>query len=243
MDKILSIAEKYNLIVIEDAAQAIMSDYKGKAPGTMGHMGTLSFHETKNIHCGEGGALLINDEKLIERAEIIREKGTDRSKFFRGQIDKYSWVDIGSSYPLSELAAAFLWAQIQEAENITKKRLKIWYKYHEAFEEGEKSGFIRRPVIPPHCKHNAHMYYLLLPSLKKRKAFISYLKDKEIESVFHYVPLHNSRGGKKFGRSGVDCSLTEKLSDCLVRLPLWAGMGNKTERVIEEVKTFLKKSG
>jgi len=240
MDEILSIAHKYDLYVIEDAAQAIMSHYRGRAPGTLGHMGTLSFHETKNIHSGEGGGLLINDEGFIERAEIIREKGTDRSRFFRGEVDKYSWVDTGSSYPPSELAAAFLWAQMKQGEEITKKRIDIWNKYHSSFEDLEKEEKLRRPVVPSHCRHNAHMYYLLLPDLKVRNLFISYLKEKGIQAVFHYVPLHNSVAGKKYGRPEGDCPVTVRVSDCLVRLPLWAGMDKETDMVIEEVRAFFR---
>jgi len=203
-------------------------------------MGTLSFHETKNIHSGEGGGLLINDEGFIERAEIIREKGTDRSKFFRGEVDKYSWVDTGSSYPPSELAAAFLWAQMKQGEEITKKRIDIWNKYHSSFEDLEKEEKLRRPVVPSHCRHNAHMYYLLLPDLKVRNLFISYLKEKGIQAVFHYVPLHNSVAGKKYGRAEGDCPVTVRVSDCLVRLPLWPGMDKETDMVIEEVRAFFK---
>jgi dTDP-4-amino-4,6-dideoxygalactose transaminase len=221
MDTIMNIAQRHNLLVIEDAAQGIMSTYKNKPLGSIGHMGAYSFHETKNIISGEGGALLINDEHFVERAEIIREKGTNRSQFFRGQVDKYTWVDIGSSYLPGEVIAAFLWAQMEEAEAITKRRLEVWEIYHKVLAPLESAGILRRPIVPPSCEHNAHMYYILLDSLEKRTEFIDKLKEKSINTVFHYVPLHNSPAGRKYGRVSGEMANTEELADRLVRLPLW----------------------
>ncbi len=232
MDTIMDIAQRHNLLVIEDAAQGIMSTYKGKPLGSIGHLGAYSFHETKNIISGEGGALLVNDDRFVERAEMIREKGTNRGQFFRGQVDKYTWVDIGSSYLPGEVIAAFLWAQMEEAESITQRRLAIWERYHEAFEDMEISGLVRRPVIPVTCSHNAHMYYLLLSNLDKRTAFINDLKVKGINSVFHYVPLHSAPVGMKFGRANGDLSITSQFSERLVRLPLWIGLDLHIDRVI-----------
>ena len=224
MDTILSIAKKYNLLVIEDAAQGVMSTYKGRALGSIGHMGAYSFHETKNVISGEGGALLINDVRFEKRAEIIREKGTNRSQFFRGQVDKYTWVDIGSSFLPSEIIAAFLWAQLQEANDITQKRLTIWDQYHAELVKYEENGYLRRPIIPAQIQHNAHMYYILLNSLDERMSVIERLKKKQINAVFHYVPLHSSPGGLKYGRKNGGLPFTENLSDRLLRLPLWVGM-------------------
>jgi len=235
MDAIMDIAHRHGLLVIEDAAQGLMADYRGKALGTLGHLGTISFHETKNLISGEGGALLINDERFIERAEIIREKGTNRSRFFRGQVDKYTWVDIGSSYLPGELIAAFLLAQMEEADEITRRRLNIWDIYHRSFIEVEKAGKISRPVIPEGCSHNAHMYYILMKDLAHRTDFISRLKDEDIHAVFHYVPLHSSPAGRKYGRTHGDLKVTEDISERVVRLPLWIGMeeiaGNLAEKM------------
>jgi dTDP-4-amino-4,6-dideoxygalactose transaminase len=192
MDAIMGIAKRHDLLVIEDAAQAVMSTYKDEHLGTIGHLGAYSFHETKNIISGEGGALLVNDARFAERAEIIREKGTNRSQFFRGQIDKYTWVDIGSSYLPGEVIAAFLWAQMEEALTITEKRMDLWHRYHAALAPLENTGKLRRPIIPDGCRHNAHMYYILLESMDKRAAIISHLKEQGVLAVFHYVPLHNS---------------------------------------------------
>lgn len=241
MDVIMAIAEKHSLIVIEDAAQGIMSSYKGRALGSIGHMAALSFHETKNIISGEGGALLINDAVYAERAEIIREKGTNRSQFFRGQVDKYTWVDVGSSYLPSELIAAFLWAQMEEAEDITNQRLELWDLYHDAFAEIEHEGLVRRPVIPDECRHNAHMYYLLLPNLEERTAMLGTLKEKGVGAVFHYIPLHSASAGKKFGRAEGSLELTDSISDRLLRLPLWVGLtpdmsAMVIDNVIKQVK-------
>src|SRR5450830_578762 len=233
MNTIMDIANRHNLLVIEDAAQGIMSTYKGRALGAIGHLGCYSFHETKNVISGEGGALLINDDRFVERAEIIREKGTNRSSFFRGQVDKYTWVDIGSSYLPGEIIAAFLWAQMEEAEAITQKRLGIWQQYHDALAPLEVSGVLRRPVIPADCQHNAHMYYVLLETLEKRTQLISEFKRQDVAAVFHYVPLHSSPAGKKYGRVSGVMTNTENLSDCLLRLPLWLGLGEQQQTVLD----------
>jgi len=227
MDTIMAIAEKYDLLVIEDAAHGIMSTYKDRPLGSMGHMGCLSFHETKNIISGEGGALLINDERFVERAEIIREKGTNRSQFSRGQVDQYTWCDIGSSFLPGEIIAAFLWAQMQEAVGITKKRLGIWEAYHEGLSASEADEVIRRPVVPEHCKHNAHMYYLLSQSLSHRSSIIELLGQQGVNAVFHYVPLHSSPGGKRYGRPSGALRQTNDLAARLLRLPLWVGVDTK----------------
>jgi len=235
MDAIMDIAVRHKLLVIEDAAQGILSSYKGRPLGGIGHLAALSFHETKNIISGEGGALLVNDPELAERAEIIREKGTNRSQFFRGQVDKYTWVDIGSSFLPSELIAAFLWAQMEEADAITQRRLGIWRTYHDAFVDLEQRGKVVRPQVPAHCPHNAHMYQLLLPSLEKRTAFIAALKSQGISSVFHYVPLHAAPAGRRLGRAVGDMRHTLELSDRLVRLPLWVGLEEHQEEVIHQI--------
>lgn len=239
MDVIMDIALSHKLLVIEDAAQGIMSTYDGLALGTVGHMGAYSFHETKNIICGEGGALLINDDSLAERAEIIREKGTNRTQFFCGQVDKYTWVDIGSSYLPGELIAAFLWAQMEEAESITARRLGVWKQYHEALEPLEKVGKLRRPSIPLNCQHNGHMYYILLNSLEIRTRVINELKKLGINTVFHYVPLHSSPGGQKFARTSGLMKNTEALSDRLLRLPLWLGVEDKIEQITTSLSVLL----
>ena len=235
MDVIMEIAGRHQLLVIEDAAQGIMSAYKGRPLGSIGHMAALSFHETKNIISGEGGALLINDPRFVERAEVIREKGTNRSQFFRGQVDKYTWTDFGSSYLPSELISAFLWAQMEEADSITKRRLAIWDTYHGFFAQAERSNKIRRPVVPVGCTHNAHMYYLLLPDLEQRTRFISKLKAADIGSVFHYVPLHSSPFGQQAARSHGQMTRTDDLSDRLVRLPLWLGLEEVQADVIQKI--------
>jgi dTDP-4-amino-4,6-dideoxygalactose transaminase len=224
MDAIMDIAARHDLVVIEDAAQGILSTYKGRPLGSIGHMAALSFHETKNIISGEGGALLVNDARFVERAEIIREKGTNRSQFFRGQVDKYTWVDIGSSYLPGEILAAFLWAQMEEADAITRRRLELWASYHHWFAATERAGRVRRPIVPPDCRHNAHMYYLLLPDAASRTAFIACLETVDIHCVFHYVPLHTSPMGRRVGRSAGSMQHTEALSERLVRLPLWVGL-------------------
>lgn len=234
MDEIGALAAKHGLQVVEDAAQGVMSTYKGRALGGIGSLGALSFHETKNVISGEGGALLINDARFLERAEMIREKGTNRSRFFRGQIDKYTWMDVGSSYLPSEIVAAFLAAQLEHAREITDRRLAIWERYHAWAAELEGDGVLRRPVVPAHCTHNAHMYYLLLPSLEARQRFIASLKADGIGAVFHYVPLHSTPAGREFGRPAVGSGLpvTDRVSDTLVRLPLWVGLEEHLDQVL-----------
>jgi dTDP-4-amino-4,6-dideoxygalactose transaminase len=235
MDTIMEIAERHNLLVIEDAAQGLLSSYKGRALGTIGHLGALSFHETKNIISGEGGALLINDPSLEEQAEIVWEKGTNRKKFFCGEVDKYSWIDLGSSYLPSELVAAFLFAQMEEAEVITAQRSSIWDTYHAALLAAETQGKIKRPTVPDKCIHNAHLYYLLLPDGKKRDALINSLKQNSIDAAFHYVPLHSSPAGKKYGRCSGALNITNSISERIVRLPLWIGLDELQEHVIAAV--------
>lgn len=241
MDVIMAIAKKHNLLVIEDAAQGIDSAYKNKPLGAIGHLGTYSFHETKNIISGEGGALLINDAQFIERAEVIREKGTNRNKFFRGEVDKYTWVDIGSSYLPSEIIAAFLWAQFEQAEKICQSRLEIWEKYHEAFKDLEQQGHLKRPIVPEHCQYNAHMYYILLNSLQERTELIRFMDQKNnVKSVFHYVPLHSSPAGQKYARVSGSMTHTNETSDRLLRLPMWVGLQNQST-VIESIQQFFKR--
>lgn len=242
MDSIMEIASRHNLLVIEDAAQAIMASYKGRVLGSIGHLGCYSFHETKNIISGEGGALLINDSALAKRAEIIREKGTNRNSFFRGQVDKYTWVDIGSSYLPGEIIAAFLWAQMQEADNISAQRLSIWHRYHSAFEKLEHAERLIRPTIPLGCEHNAHMFYLLLNDFADRTGFISEMKQYEINCVFHYVPLHSSPYGLVCGRAHGALTVTTCLADRLVRLPLWLGLEESLDPVMERMLAYLGQS-
>lgn len=224
MSKILEVAERHNFLVIEDAAQAIMSKQNERPLGSIGHLGTLSFHETKNIVSGEGGALLINDQRLIERAELIREKGTNRSKFFRGQVDKYTWVDIGSSYLPGEIIAAFLWAQLEEAEQITRQRATLWARYHKSFEDLERKGRVRRPSTSAPTDHNSHIYYLIMEDSSDQTAFIDAMRTEGIQCVFHYVPLHKAPAGVQLAKTVGELSVTSNLADRLVRLPLWIGM-------------------
>jgi dTDP-4-amino-4,6-dideoxygalactose transaminase len=239
MDAIMAIAARHGLLVIEDAAQGVMSTYKGRPLGSIGDLAAISFHETKNIISGEGGALLVNNPRFGDRADIIREKGTNRSQFFRGQVDKYTWVDIGSSYLPGEIIAAFLWAQMEEVERITQRRLAMWNAYHQWFAESERAGRLRRPVVPAHCTHNAHMYYVLLPDLKQRTALIDKLRDADIRSVFHYVPLHTSPAGRKYGCTRGELPVTDDIADRLVRLPLWVGMEDRQIEVIRAVLAIL----
>jgi len=224
MDKIMDIAKKYNLLVIEDAAQGILSSYKGRPLGSIGDIGCLSFHETKNIISGEGGAILLNNKKFIKRAEIIREKGTDRTSFMRGEISKYSWMDIGSSFLPGELTAAFLWAQLQEGHFITKQRKDIWDFYHQSFESLEELKKITRPNIPQHIFHNGHIYYILVPENYDRDKFIESMRSVGVHCVFHYVPLHSSKVGRKIGRVSGDLKVTEDLASRIVRIPIWLGI-------------------
>src|SRR5574344_1494434 len=224
MDTIMDIARRHNLTVIEDAAQAIASTYKGKSLGTFGDFGCYSFHETKNISMGEGGALLIQNEDLVEPAEIIREKGTNRAKFFRGQIDKYTWVNDGSGYLASDMNAAYLWAQLENIDIIQKKRLSVWNRYREGLSELEKKEYIEFGVIPDECTNNAHMFYIKTKDLDERTRLISYLKENEINSVFHYIPLHSAPAGKKYGRFHGEDKYTTKESERLLRLPMFYGL-------------------
>lgn len=239
MDTIMEIARRHRLLVVEDAAQGVMSTYHGKPLGTIGDFGCYSFHETKNYSMGEGGALLIRDPKYNERAEILREKGTNRSKFYRGQVDKYTWVDFGDSYLPSELNAAYLWAQLEKADEINKNRLKTWNTYYEAFQGLEKAGKLELPRVPDGCVHNAHMFYVKLKNLEERTCFIEYMKKQGIGCVFHYIPLHSAPTGLKYGRLHGADEYTTKESERLVRLPMYYGMlGQDIDRVINEVNTF-----
>ena len=241
MDTILEIAGRHHLAVIEDAAQAINATYKGKALGTFGDFGCISFHETKNISMGEGGALLIKDAALTEKAEIIREKGTNRSKFFRGQIDKYTWMDFGSSYLPSEMNAAYLWAQLELLDEITKKRLSDWDHYREGLKDLEEAGRITLPVIPKDCKQNGHMFYLKTRNLEERTAFIAFMKEKGINTPFHYVPLHSAPAGLKYGRFAGTDRFTTSESERLVRLPMFLSLRQEDQlQVIECVHEFFK---
>lgn len=235
MDTILDIAKRHQLHVVEDAAQGVMATYKGRALGSLGDFGTYSFHETKNVISGEGGALLVNNTSLALRAEIIREKGTDRSRFFRGEVDKYTWQEAGSSFLPGELIAAFLWAQLEEANRITAERLAIWQRYHELMEPFESRGFLRRPIVPDECQHNGHMYYILLSPEINRQKVLDRFKQNDIGSVFHYVPLHSSPGGVRYGRAHGDLTVTDRQSERLVRLPMWADLTMEQQNQIVEV--------
>ncbi len=239
MDAIMSIARKHDLLVVEDAAQGVMSTYKGRALGTIGDFGCYSFHETKNYSMGEGGALLIRDEKDNDAAEILREKGTDRAKFFRGQVDKYTWVDYGSSYLPSDLNAAYLWAQLEVADAINEDRLATWNEYNENFANLKKCGFLELPTVPQDCVHNAHMFYVKCADLDERSAFIAYLKKKGVQAVFHYIPLHSAPAGLKFGRFSGEDEYTTKESERLVRLPLYFNMDPSDRmRVMDVVQHY-----
>ena len=240
MDTILEIGNKNNIPIVEDAAQSFLSEYKGKPLGSIGQMAALSFHESKNVVSGEGGALLINDKRLIKRAEIIREKGTNRGQFFRGEIDKYTWIDIGSSYLPSEITAAFLYTQLKKSKDIVKKRMRVWELYHNAFTDLEDNGHLRRPIIPQGCIHNAHIYYLLLPTEKKRNSILNKLNSSGIPAVFHYVPLHSAPAGIKYCRTTGTLNNTTELAARLIRLPLYAHMNDEdVEKVIEEVRNSI----
>jgi dTDP-4-amino-4,6-dideoxygalactose transaminase len=233
MDTIMALAKKYNLFVVEDAAQGVMSTYKGRALGTIGHIGCFSFHETKNYTAGgEGGATLVNDPSLIDRAEIIREKGTNRSQFFRGQVDKYTWRDIGSSYLMADLQAAYLWGQLEAAEKINQQRLKLWQTYHDALSPLARAGRIELPCVPKDCVQNAHMFYIKLREVEDRTALISYLKEAEIMAVFHYIPLHACPAGEKFGYFHGEDRFTSKESERLVRLPLFYNLSSANQRTV-----------
>lgn len=239
MDKIMELAKKYNLYVIEDAAQGIMSSYKGKALGTIGDFGCFSFHETKNYSMGEGGALLIQDEKYVEDAEIIREKGTNRSKYYRGQIDKYTWMNFGSSYLPSDMNAAYLYAQLELAEEINDARLVCWNRYYENLKGLQEAGLIELPVVPNGCVHNAHMFYIKAKDIEERTALINFLKSKGVMSVFHYIPLHTAPAGLKYGRFHGEDKYTTKESERLTRLPMFYGLTlEQVDYISDQVKCF-----
>ena len=239
MDSIVAIARRHGLKIVEDAAQGIMAGYKNRALGAIGDLGAFSFHETKNISSGEGGSLLVRDAEMVQRAEIIREKGTDRGRFFRGEVDKYTWQDLGSSFLPNEMTAAFLWAQLEEAQRITSERLAIWRRYHEMLEPLEQRGLLRRPIVPDDCQHNGHMYYILLAPDIERQQVLNGLKRNSIGAVFHYVPLHSSPAGMRYGRTHGDLALTTSLSQRLVRLPMWVGFSESQQQRVCEVLTGL----
>jgi dTDP-4-amino-4,6-dideoxygalactose transaminase len=237
MDAIVDCARRHGLLVIEDAAQGMMSSFEGRALGSFGELGCLSFHETKNLIAGEGGALVVNREDWVERAEIVQEKGTDRSKFFRGEVDRYTWVELGSSFITSEINAAFLWAQLESADEITAARHRVWRAYQERLAPLEQHGLLRRPVVPPGAEHNAHMYYLLLPDGARRDRLIEQLAQRQIQAVFHYVPLHSSPAGRRYGKAAGPLEVTDDVSRRLVRLPLWVGM---SEEEVDRVATAVE---
>ena len=241
MDTIMDIAKRHNLLVIEDAAQAFDSYYKGKPLGTIGDMGCFSFHETKNVMSGEGGRFVTNNEKLAERAEIVREKGTNRSKFFRGQVDKYTWVDKGSSYLPSDIVGAYLYSVLEIAEQIQAKRKAVWNMYNDAFADLEKQGKIRRPIIPAECTNNAHMFYMLFNDLETRTKFIAHLKENGVYAPFHYIPLHSAPAGEKYCRTATSMNVTNRVSDTLVRLPMYYDITDADlQKVIDVSLAFWK---
>ncbi len=238
-DTILPIAERHGIPIVEDNAHGLFARYKGKYLGTFGAMATQSFHETKNFHCGEGGALLVNDERYVERAEIIREKGTNRSRFFRGQVDKYTWVDVGSSYLPSDVLAAFLCAQLEAREDIQAKRQRIWEYYNTNLADWASEFDVQLPTVPPHCEQAYHVFYVVMPSLQSRQNLIAHLKSHGILSVFHYLPLHLSEMGQNFGGKAGDCPVTERLGDCLLRLPFYNDLTETDQtRVVEAIRGF-----
>ena len=242
MDSIKTIARRHDLRIVEDAAQGAMATYKGRALGSIGDLGAFSFHETKNVVSGEGGSLLLNDRDLIQRAEILREKGTNRSRFIRGEVDKYTWEDVGSSFLPNELAAAFLLAQLEQAREITRGRLALWDRYHELLAPLEQAGLIKRPVVPDGCGHNAHIYYVILAPEIDRQNLLDEFRGQEIGAVFHYVPLHSSPAGVRFGRACGELPLTTSLSQRLVRLPMWSGLGeSEQQRVVEVLSRHLQR--
>ena len=241
MDTIAQIAAAHDLKVVEDAAQGVMATYKGRALGSIGDLGAYSFHETKNVISGEGGALLVNGPDLVGMAEIYREKGTDRSRFFRGEVDKYTWQAVGSSYLPGELVAAFLFAQLEEADRITVARLEAWNRYHELLEPLESAGYLRRPIVPVECQHNAHMYYILVPPGIDRQKVLAEMKSSGISAIFHYVPLHRSPAGLRYCRTSGELPVTDSVSQCLIRLPLWMGISSEQQgRVVEALTRAIK---
>ncbi|MDA0163876.1 dTDP-4-amino-4,6-dideoxygalactose transaminase [Solirubrobacter ginsenosidimutans] len=240
MQAIMDVARRAGLIVVEDAAHCVGATWRGRALGTIGDLGTLSFHDTKNLQCGEGGALLVNEPALVPEAEIMLNRGTNRAQFARGEVDRYTWVGEGSNYLMSELNAAYLWAQFEQADAVTEARRALWRTYWEAFAELERQGTVQRPVVPDECEHNAHIFALLLPDRARRDALIAALDEQGVQAVFHYVPLHSSPAGRKLGREGGSLAVTDDISDRLVRLPLWAGLGEeRVARVIASVRTAL----
>jgi dTDP-4-amino-4,6-dideoxygalactose transaminase len=240
MDAILAVADRHGLKVVEDAAQSVLAQYNGRALGALGDLGAYSFHDSKNVISGEGGSLLINDPTLAFRAEIIREKGTDRSRFFRGEVDKYTWQEVGSSFLPSDFTAAFLWAQMEDARHITTERLAIWQRYHQMFASLEAMGLLRRPIVPEGCEHNGHMYYIVLAPGIDRGTILDTLNRNGIGAVFHYVPLHSSPAGRYYGRAHGNLAITTSVSQRLIRLPLWVGLAQaQQERVFEVLKEAL----
>jgi len=241
MGAIMEIAARHDIVVIEDAAHSLEGTYKGRSLGSIGDLGVLSFHETKNVSCGEGGALLIRDARWVEQAEVIHEKGTNRNKFMRGEVDKYTWTNVGSSYPPSEINAAYLWAQLESCEWITRQRMEVWLAYHDAFAPLEERGLLRRPVVPRECGHSAHIYYLLVAGLEARDSLIPGLERRGVNAVFHYVPLHSSPAGLTYGRAHGDLPVTQQAGNRLVRLPMWVGMGEvHVRRVVDAVTEVLE---
>jgi dTDP-4-amino-4,6-dideoxygalactose transaminase len=240
MDTIAAIAARHDLAIVEDAAQGVMAGYKGRPLGAIGAIGCFSFHETKNIISGEGGGLLVNDPELVQTAEIMREKGTDRGRFFRGEVDKYTWQDVGSSFLPSEITAAFLWAQLEQAERITAERIAIWRRYHEMLAPLEQRGVLRRPVIPSDCQHNGHIYYILLETAEDRARALAELNRNGVNAVFHYVPLHSSPAGMRFGRASGELAVTTSQSERLIRLPMWLGLSeSQQQRACEALRAIL----
>jgi len=243
MDTILELASRHRLAVVEDAAQGIKASYRGRALGSIGRFGAISFHETKNVIAGEGGALLINDARDIRRAEILWEKGTNRSEFFRGQTDKYTWIDVGSSFLPGEIIAAFLQAQLEDADHFCSRRLQLWQRYHHRLAPLERAGALRRPVEPPHCQSNGHLYYVLLPTAAAQTLMLASLRRSGIDAVFHYVPLHSSPAGRRFGRASGDLPITEDLPQRLIRLPMWAGMSDDhVDQVVSAIQEAWSRS-
>ncbi len=240
MDAVMEIARRHDLFVIEDAAQALRACYRGRPLGSIGDFAAISFHETKNFISGEGGALLINDPAYVGRAEILREKGTNRSSFLRGEVDKYTWVDLGSSFLPSDIIAAFLWAQFEHADSLQERRDALWARYHQSFQSLEEEGLVRRPIIPDGCEHNAHLYYLLLRDSAVRNRLIASLRDRGIHAPFHYVPLHSAPAGRKLARAHGSLAVTEDVAGRLLRMPLWHAMTDEPERVVEAVCSLLR---
>jgi len=243
LDAIMTIARRHGVKVVEDAAQGVMATYNGRALGSIGDLGAYSFHQTKNVISGEGGALLVNDPSMALRAEIIREKGTDRSRFYRGEVDKYTWQEPGSSFLPGELIAAFLWAQLEEAEQITHQRLIAWQHYHDLLKPLETEGALRRPIVPEGCRHNAHMYYVLLPKASQRQMVLRELNRHQVNAVFHYVPLHSSPAGQRYSRTHGDLPVTNSTAARLIRLPLWVGLSEaQQEEVVRILEKAIRKS-